>query len=406
MNMFKNKNLDFELLLLDKCFVRIVKQDNNNSINYLDNLIRKNPDKKEAILCAAQFIRANKIGKELPADEEVVEIWENIMKKSKVTTTPDSNRFSISFLLRIAASITILALGSWYLLQLRGIPSMKDIADKMTVAGEEAVIVLSDGSSHILAKNDSRIEYKSDGKEVLINNSDHQVEKIENRKAISDEVLNQIIVPYGRRHAVTLSDGTKVQLNSGSKLVFPAEFKGKNREVFLEGEGFFDVEKNSSMPFIVQTEFMNIKVKGTRFNVSSYIDEHQTSTVLVEGSVEVSGKNKLINNSRYYLEPGQGCFYSVAASTAEVKEVDIKNHISWIDGWFQFKDQPLSEVVKKVEKYYNKTILIEGKNLSNTLISGKLVLSEKFDNVLVYLSKTLETNYELTEDGKYLIKNN
>ena len=404
--MFKNRNLDFELLLLDKSFIRIIKEDNQNSEKYLDDLIKKNPDKKDSILWAVQFIRANKIESELPGEVEVAEIWDNIMKKSKVTTSSKSNRFAISFILSIAASIAILALGTWYLFYLRETPSMKDIADKMVVSGEEAVIILSDGSSHILANNDSRIEYNTDGKEVFINTSDRQVEKIDNQKAKNAIVPNQIIVPFGRRHSITLSDGTQVQLNSGSKLIFPAEFSGKYREVYLEGEGFFDVKKNSSMPFIVQTEFMNIRVSGTKFNVSSYMDEHLTSTVLVEGSVEVSGNNKLNKNSRYHLEPGQGCFYSVAASTAEIKEVDIRNHISWIDGWFQFKDQPLIEVVKKVEKYYNKPIMIEGEKLSNTLISGKLVLSEKFENVMVYLSKTLETNYELTENGKYLIKNN
>ena len=265
------------------------------------------------------------------------------------------------------------------------------------------MIILSDGSNHILGVNNSHIEYTKNGGEVIVKGQKSSEERIEN-KANSDElVINQIVVPFGRRHSLTLSDGTQVYLNSGSKLVFPAEFKGKTREVYLKGEGYFEVEKNPARPFIVKTDHIDIKVLGTVFNISAYSDDQTVSAVLVEGSVHVSQKDKLFNNAEYLLQPGQGCFYSVKNSNSEVKRVNLADYISWKDGLYQFHNRTLREIVEIVKKYYNITINIENEKLANTIISGKLVLTEESEDVMDYLAKTLEARYTRKDKSSYLI---
>jgi len=143
---------------------------------------------------------------------------------------------------------------------------------------------------------------------------------------------------------------------------------------------------------------------GTSFNVSSYQDEKIVTTVLVEGKVVVSQHNKLFRSDKIELNPGQGCFYSVANSSSEVREVDVSDFVLWREGVFKFKDQPLKEVVSRVQKYYNKTIYVDGEKLQETIISGKLVLPEDFDEMMNYLARTLEARYEIDNDQTYILK--
>jgi len=201
-----------------------------------------------------------------------------------------------------------------------------------------------------------------------------------------------------------LSDGTQVHLNAGSKLVFPAEFEGKTREVYLKGEGYFDVAKNPAKPFIVKTDFIDIKVFGTSFNVSVYNDDQTVSAVLVEGNVHVLQKNKTFNNSEYTLQPGQGCFYSIKNQKAEVKEVDTADYILWKEGLYQFHNQPLTDIVERIKRYYNISVQIDNDKLAKTIISGKLVLTDDCEEVIAHLAKTLEARYEIKDKSIYILK--
>jgi len=412
--MFMLKKMDFEHYLKDDHFVRILIEDTEDTMeskNFIEKLISDNPGKKEEIRNAVQFIISNRHTSVELTKKEVADMWRNITVKTEsrlhtVSQPEPKKSLKLSFVLKIAASVAILLAFGVYMYQKFSDDKFKNLAEKMVIAEDEAMIILSDGSKHVLTDNNSHIEYQSDGQEILINKPDNQTEKFINQKASEEKALNQIVVPYGRRHVLTLSDGTEVQLNSGSKLIFPAKFTEKTREVYLAGEGYFNVTKNSSKPFIVNTDFINIKVTGTQFNISAYQDEHIVSTVLVEGAVEVTEKNKLFNKPQFNLNPGQACFYSVSTSSAEVKNVNISQHISWINGWFQFKNQPLNDVLKKVEKYYKISVMVEGETLPNTIISGKLLLSEQYENVILYLARTLETDYEVMENGMYLIKEN
>ncbi|MDP2060534.1 MAG: FecR domain-containing protein, partial [Flavobacteriaceae bacterium] len=239
--------------------------------------------------------------------------------------------------------------------------------------------------------------------EVVVKNTEEE-ERIVNSKAQKNPVLNQVVVPFGQRHKVLLSDGTLVQLNAGSKLTFPAIFLGKTREVYLKGEGFFEVSKNTKQPFIVKTDHIDIQVLGTTFNVSAYEDESFMTTVLVEGKVNVSQKGKRLANEEYTLAPGQGCFYSIHSKSSVVKNVDVNEHVLWKDGLYNFKDKPLCDVVSRVHKYFNRPIHIENEKLASTLVSGKLVLSDDIAEVMEYLSKTVEGKYEVTPDGLIVLK--
>ena len=281
---------------------------------------------------------------------------------------------------RAAVVFIALAAGSYFAYdQLKKDP-LAEFAHSIVSDGSKKMIILSDGSERLLKNNQSYIEYDASGAEVIIK-SEEKENRIENRDDLKKPILNQVVVPYGQRQSVLLSDGTSVQLNAGSKLVFPAKFTGKTREVYLQGEGFFDVHKNEKSPFIVKTDYINVEVLGTMFNVSAYGDENTVTTVLVEGKVNVSQKEKMFVNKNFELAPGQGCFYSRDEQNSVVTDVDVNQYIAWKDGFFYFKNMRLLDLVRQVKKYYNVPVRIKGEKLANTMVSGKLVLSEDFGEV-------------------------
>lgn len=402
--MRKENEIDFVSLLLDETFLKLVKESNGID-NQLDVLEKEFPGKREAIAHAVAFLNIHLSEQKRMQSKEVTRILHNIRVYSGNGSGTVAYRFNLYKIWQVAAAIILLFVSSVVAYQwLTNNDNLEQIAATQAMIDDEAMIILSDGSKHKLGINEAQIQYSPDGGEVVVK-KDNQEEKIENSKTAKSATINQIIVPFGRRHEITLSDGTRVHLNSGSRLVFPAEFSDSKREVYLKGEGYFEVFKDKEKPFIVRTNFVNIKVLGTVFNISAYDDEEVATTVLVEGKVVVSQKNKHLGFTEKNLDPGQGCFYSSSTFTSEIKEVHLFEYTSWKDGMFYFTDKPLSSVVSRVEKYYNQKIHIDGEALPNTLISGKLVLSENIDEVMQYLVKTLETRYYKHEDGTYLIQN-
>jgi len=402
--MKKNYEIEFEMLLRDEEFIKLARE-TLSSKELLHQLFAKYTGKEDAVLAAVEFIRINLSDKKDLSPEDFSVIWENINTYLKSKKNTGIHRFVHHQFWK--AAIIVIALTSVSLLTYNHFVKkdvLSSIAQNEVKSEDEAMIILSDGSKHKLETKYSHIEYSTDGGEILVKNGDQQEEKLENSSKSIESAINQIVVPYGHRHSVTLSDGTRVQLNSGSKLVFPAEFLGKTREVFLKGEGYFEVTKNPKQPFIVKTDLLDVKVLGTTFNISAYKEDQTVTTVLVEGRVNVYRRNKLFNDVGCELSPGQGFFFSVENSNSVVRKVDLADYISWKDGLYQFKDQPLKNITERVKKYYNASISIEGEELANTVISGKLVLTDNMEMVMTYLAKTLEVKYEIMEENSYLLK--
>ncbi|MCK9618693.1 MAG: FecR domain-containing protein [Lentimicrobiaceae bacterium] len=400
--MSKNKNItDFLSLIQDEAFINQVnKTENPNEL--LEELVERNAGNSDSIRYAFEFIQVNLSNRTEMGSEDFDQILKNIQNHFKRKTYLPYLNFIPQ--LRIAAIIlVIISIGSLVIYHHFAKDPLSQFAQSNATDSNQATIVLSDGSTRVLKNNDSFIDYNSTDGEVLIK-SDYEQKKIENKNNIKDAVFNQVVVPCGQRKKVWLSDGTLVYLNAGSSLTFPATFYGKTREVYLKGEGFFEVSRNEKVPFIVKTNHIDVKVIGTTFNVSAYNDECIVSAVLVEGKVEVSQKNQILANDEFTLAQGQGLFYSVNSKNSVVNEVDVDDFVLWKDGLFKFHDMPLVDIVRRVQKYYSLPIQIDGEKLANILVSGKLVLSEDFCEVMKYLSKTIEGSYEKTHDGIYILK--
>ena len=396
--MKKTYKIEFKSLLQNNEFVRRLIENPLQTDQFIDELCRENPEKEESIRMAARVVIRYQ-AEQMDVDvETITTMWNNILRKT--TAKKSTHDFRIAPFWWVAASIALLFSLTFFLFENFGNQSLRKFAEEKVEVGNVAKIIISDGSEHRLTSKDSHVRYDADGKDIVIEEKD-QIEKLDNQDVESKNVYNQIVVPYGTRQSVTLSDGTVVQLNAGSKLAFPAKFTGAKREVFLKGEGYFEVAKDANKPFIVSTEIMNVKVLGTHFNVNAYENDKTTSAVLVEGSIEVYNNN-LFDKDLCQIKPGQGCFFTENSTGFKIQNVEMNEFISWKDGYFQFKDKPFENLIKKVEQYYHKTIAIGDNELAHRALSGKLVLASKFEETLDFLARTTNSRCVEKGDGTYV----
>ncbi|MCE5177761.1 MAG: FecR domain-containing protein [Porphyromonadaceae bacterium] len=208
---------------------------------------------------------------------------------------------------------------------------------------------------------------------------------------------NKLIVPFGKRSSVILADGSAVHVNSGTELDFPSVFTGQTREISVKGEIFIDVAKQRQ-PFIIHTPQSQITVYGTSFNVSSYTDEKNESVVLVDGSVHIKS-----DQGALMLKPGE--MAEVNNGNIQRKQVDVMEYISWKSGYMQLNKNSLTEVLKKIGRYYNVEFNYAATlNLQNQTCSGKLFLSENLDDVLQSFSRMTFLQYNKISDGTVYIQ--
>lgn len=194
-------------------------------------------------------------------------------------------------------------------------------------------------------------------------------------------------MPYGKRTYMKLSDGTEVWLNSGTQLDFPSEFRGKRREIFVDGEIYIEVAHNSKIPFIVHAHDMDIMVEGTAFNITAYKEDNRKTVVLVEGKVKIEAGD----GYRDELRPNEKIEIFEHAVSKET--VNVSEYIGWKDGILEFNSAPMSEILKKVGRYYN-VQFDETSALNDQTFSGKLFLSGHLDSVMTSISILSSTEYE------------
>lgn len=328
--------------------------------------------------------------------QEKYTIGKAIKKQNKV--------FSLNHILRYAA-IFILVLGIaatvYFIMNNRQSDYQKYATELNNSKGESnSQLVLANGTKVDISSKDSYVKYNEDGTEIKLDDNSSNIEK----QVIQNEVTekgknNQLIVPNGHQAHLTLSDGTKVWLNAGSKLIFPSIFETEKREVFVDGEAFFDVTKNPAKPFVVVTKGLNIQVFGTSFNVMAYPDEEIIETVLVSGKVQLERNDfSLFKKEKVMLHPGQYAGLKKNGLKLVVKDVDIESFISWKQGWYKLDKLPLSEVVIKLERYYNIKVIIKDKELESFKITGKLDLNTNINQVMDNLAEAVKISYKIEQN--------
>jgi ferric-dicitrate binding protein FerR (iron transport regulator) len=384
----KYKDYAVEEFVLDDEFRKWVVTPDLESDLFWESFLKKYPDKRAYITEAKLIVRSLQPVRPDISEERLQNIFQNVRHRQ--------NRVLLHYWRRFAAGIALLiGVGTlvWFL------ASEKDPFpfEEDSRGGEKGRIILSDGSTREFDTESTVIRQMSPGM-VTINND--TVRLAGSGKEKVQTTMNRVVIPYGKRSEVTLSDGTRIRLNSGSQLSYPSVFKTDLREVYLSGEAFFEVSADKSRPFYVVSGEFSVKVLGTRFNVTAYPEDPEIRTVLLEGKVSAS-RNRLFAKEMD-LSPGEGIVFDKAEGNMVKGKVDTRLYTSWINGYLLFENEPTVEVFKKLERYYNRPIKVS-ETLSSKTFSGKLDLKDDIRQVLdnISFASSLEV---MEQDSVFTIK--
>lgn len=206
------------------------------------------------------------------------------------------------------------------------------------------------------------------------------------------EEVNELAVPYGKRSKVKLEDGTEVWLNSGSTLRFPVRFTGREREVTLNGEMYVEVATDSMRPFVVHTGQFDVRVSGTKFNISAYAENDAPYCVLAQGEVTVRTRF----SPGIVMKPDE----IVVCHNRQLTKRPVRSsrYTCWKDGYLELDDSSLSDVLRQIGRYYNISFDFTDKaRLNGKKSSGKIYLSDNVDNVLKALSLLYSVDFSFPD---------
>lgn len=213
-------------------------------------------------------------------------------------------------------------------------------------------------------------------------------------------ITKQYATKPGEHAKIMLSDGTKIWLNAGSRLKYPAKFKGDTREVYLTGEAFFDVAKDKKHPFIIHTDKMDTKVLGTSFNIQAYPDNATQEVSVLTGRVNVKST---VTEENVYVTPGQKVVFKSKSNKLQAfTDIPLNSISLWRKNIIVFEDAPLPEVIATINRKYNVTIEIGNKNLNNLKISAYFK-ELPVEQVVALVCNIINADYKL-ESGTYIIR--
>ncbi len=214
-----------------------------------------------------------------------------------------------------------------------------------------------------------------------------------------DKLFQTMQVPAGQHVSLTLPDGTKVWLNTLSKISYPVSFSRKNRTVILDGEAYFDVVKNEHKPFIVQTTDYQVKVFGTEFNVEAYSGRQEFKTTLVTGKVEVTSVHD--PSRSVVLKPKQVAYGS--EGKLQVAGEDDFSLLSWKEGVISFKNTSFPDMMKTLEKYFGVHIRIENEEVRRQYYTGKFHLNDQLEYILEVLQNDIPFSCKTENEGQIIL---
>lgn len=300
-----------------------------------------------------------------------------------------------------AVAATILALVATGLLYFNRVqdpikqPALTTTTPPIIPGGNKAILTLADGSQITLdSAGNGAIAHQGNAQVIKLNNG-QLVYKTDNR-ATKERLRNNLVTPKGGQYMVILPDGSKVWLNAATSLSYPTAFTGSTREVQLNGEAYFEIAPDAAMPFIVKVNNSTVKVLGTHFNIMGYEDEHNTSTTLLEGAVEVQH-----HHTNVRLHPGEQAQIHQDQLTIN-KEVDVEAAIAWKNGYFHFNHASLPAVLRQISRWYDVDIVYEAEVPAREF-GGKIERKSSLNDVLKILALS---NVHYTVKGRQIIITN
>lgn len=383
-------NYNFEDFLQDDFFISSIKSRDKDSMEYWKILKKQNKINWEAFSSAKDFLESLEEYKDTTLVEESLStVWEDIQNSNRTKT---KNRKLIYILSSVAASIIILLLALPYFKSIFTIEESPDIS----LFAQENIIESDNDNIQIVLSEDKTIKIEESDTDIVYDSTEIKIAEKEVSQKES-AAYNQLIVPKGKRSKLTLSDGSRLIVNAGTRVIYPIQFSDKKREIYIDGEVFIDVSHDKNRPFIVKTSDMDIQVLGTKFNIMAYESDQNKQVVLTRGSVKILKDKK---SEGIILKPSE--MYENNNGYERIAKVDVSYYTSWIDGMYIFESQKLGHVALRLSRYYGIDITCS-KEAENLKCSGKMDLKENIEEILKGLTFSFPIKIE-NNDNKYIIK--
>jgi len=339
-------------------------------------------------------------------DEQVVEGIDSVKARSfyeYIVLQPQQKRkLKLWPRFAVAAAVTVIAFGTWfYTNQIDSIRNISAsgqiIANDIAPGGVGATLTLANGEKVRLTDADNGELARQAGVTVTKSASGEIIYEITSAAKVENQVgaINTLSTARGETYKLRLPDGSRVWLNAASSITYSANLLqlGK-RKVTLQGEGYFEISKNKAHPFVVESKGQQVEVLGTHFNIKAYGDEPAMATTLLEGSVMVSQASKKV-----ILKPGQQALNK--DNVFAVAAVDIDEAVAWKNGLFMFKGEKISDIMKKVQRWYDVDVVYNDGNVGALKFSGTISRYDHVSKLLDILETTGLVHFKI--EGRRII---
>jgi len=329
--------------------------------------------------------------------ERNIELYET---QHNISTIPLQRTTILTRRLLAAASVLVILTGGAFIFFRHPTPGNKQLAAHPPVhkpilpGSNKAILTLADGSE--IQLDDSQKGNIANQGGIKILKLDNGILAYNGTDTTEEMMYNTIRTPRGGQYEIVLPDGTHAWMNSASTLRFPTRFAGPRREVSLSGQGYFEVAKNTSHPFIVHAGTTDIKVLGTSFDIMAYGDEPESNTTLVEGSVLVNHQG-----ADHLLKPGQQANLDLTTRSMAIRTADIDEVIAWKNGKFQFGKSNIKIIMRQIARWYDVEIEYRG-DLSDIQLTGIISRKGEVTQLLDALEETGDVHF-VTENNKIIV---
>ena len=357
------------------------------------------PDKKEEL---ESLVDKEMLAEELPYDldrKEKQAILDQIftLSSAKIRAIGPGRELHLWPRIAVAASVMfLLAVGGYFMLHKKNVAHYADKIQTDVKSGSNgAILTLANGQKIILEQTkEGRIDLQ-EGTDLRKTGDSLLVYK--SGATVADAVVyyNTLETPKGKQYSVVLPDGSRVWLNAASSLKYPTAFSGKERQVELTGEAYFEIAQNKTRPFKVKTPDQTVEVLGTHFNIKAYADEQSTWTTLLQGSINVENSQ----HDAVRLKPGQQMVNGQKGEWRAMEKVDTAAVLDWKNGEFIFSGESLESVMRKVSRWYDVSVEYKDDAVKKELFYGSVSRWSNASEVMDMLTLTGTIKYSIVPNN-------
>lgn len=323
------------------------------------------------------------------SEQELQEAWVGLHQR-----IGRRSKDRIKWVLRLAAvaALLVLGIGLWQFLSETSSSFQREFpVEQINPGRRHAILELADGQVYDLSDPEKLADKIAD--RIWVDSVRLDYSQCDTT-VLTELNFNKLVVPRGGEFQLVLSDGTKVWLNAESQLRYPDVFSGNTREIYLEGEAYFEVAKDSLKPFVIQDGIQRITVLGTSFGVTNYRGESQVSTTLIKGRVKVEYPG--ISSETYVLIPGNQLFYDRESRQIDKRVGDSYEYIAWKDGKYVFNKKRLEDMLNTLSRWYDFQVFYQNPETKEILFSGELKRFDAFTDILHLIEKTSDVSFRVT----------